>query len=287
MLKKVFIVGFGYVGQRLAGRLLEQDINVTALIKNADRKTELSEFGVEPVVGDLDHSAKITSVDLSTSALCYFAPPPPTGVEDGRLGKFLHRVKIKPSRAILISTTGVYGDCGGEWVTESNTPKPSSDRARRRLHAEDVFVTWAKSHNVSYCIVRVPGIYGPGRLPLERLKKRIPLPPAENCSWTNRIHVDDLVGAIHRLLELEESRALYNISDSQPLKMTDYFNAVADLSGLPRPPIISWQEAEQTLGDGMLSYLRESRRIDGSRLIKDLQLELKYPDYKLGIKHSL
>ena len=132
-------------------------------------------------------------------------------------------------------------------------------------------------------ILRVGGIYGPGRLPVRRLKEGIPIIHEALAPKTNRIHADDLATICLAAAKHGHDNEIYNVSDGCDSNMTEYFFQVADFLGLPRPATIGWDEANRTLSQGMLSYLRESRRMDNSKLLKDLKIKLKYPTLTEGL----
>ena len=142
---------------------------------------------------------------------------------------------------------------------------------------------WSEANGVPIVILRVPGIYARGRLPEERLRAGEPVLREEESPFSNRIHADDLarvcVAAAHR----DHPHDLYNVSDGHPTTMTDYFYRVADALGLTRPPAVTLEEARRRLGEGMLSYLAESKRIDNRRMREELGVELMYPDLASGL----
>jgi nucleoside-diphosphate-sugar epimerase len=132
-------------------------------------------------------------------------------------------------------------------------------------------------------ILRVPGIYGPGRLPRERLTRGLPVLREDESPWSNRVHVDDLARACLAAARRGRPGGVYNISDGHPSTMTDYFNRVADASGLPRPPQITAAEARTRMSEGMQSYLAESKRLDNRRMREELGVEPQYPDLARGL----
>ena len=184
---------------------------------------------------------------------------------------------------MLISTTGVYGDCHGDWVNEQTPARPQAERARRRLHAEQALAAWADEHAVSYVILRVPGIYGPGKLPQARLQRGEPVLREQESPHSNRVHAHDLVRACLAAADHRQPQSLYNISDGHPSTMTDYFKRVADVLGLPQPPEISLEQARAQLSPGMLSYLAESKRLDNRLMREHLGVEPDYPDLASGL----
>jgi nucleoside-diphosphate-sugar epimerase len=211
-------------------------------------------------------------------------PPQPSGEYDDRVRRFLKGVDAAPKRVLLISTTGVYGDCGGRWIDESEPLKPLADRAKRRADAENVVQEWAARFGGEIVILRVPGIYAPDRLPLERLRRGEPVLHEQEAPWTNRIHADDLAMVCKRAMEVAPPGSIYNATDGHPSTMTDYFNQVADFAGLPRPPQISMAEAQTAMSAGMLSYLQESRRIGNEKLLRELGVNLRYPSLADGLR---
>jgi nucleoside-diphosphate-sugar epimerase len=168
-------------------------------------------------------------------------------------------------------------------VDERRRRNPATPRAVRRADAEDALRRWGRSNGVAVSILRVPGIYAPGRLPLERLEKRIPALRAEDDGYTNHIHADDLARIICTALTHGRAGRVYNAADDTPMKMADYFDLVADHYGLERPRRISWREAQQEISPGMLSYMNESRRIANGRIRRELGVRLRYPGVKEGL----
>jgi len=169
-------------------------------------------------------------------------------------------------------------------VTEDRPPNPQVDRARRRLAAETALRRWSATSGVPSVILRVPGIYGPQRLPVERLRAGEPVLREEQSPFSNRIHADDLARVCVAAARSRRPSAVYNVSDGHPTSMTDFFHCVADRLGIPRPPAITLEEARRRLGGGMLSYLAESRRIDNRRMLAELGVELRYPDLDAGLR---
>jgi nucleoside-diphosphate-sugar epimerase len=283
----VLIVGCGYVGRRVAALHLARGAPVVGVVRSAPSAKALADTGIGALRADLDAER----LDLPTrgAGVYYFAPPPDSGTTDPRLSRFLASLAAsgQPRRVVYIGTTGVYGDCGGAWVDESRPPNPSVDRARRRWDAECRLRDWAKATGGELVILRVAGIYGPGRLPLERLRRGLPMVPEEEAPWTNRIHVDDLTAVCLAAMDRAPDGAVYNVSDGHPGNMTDYFNRVADLVGLPRPPVVRLAEAGGRLSEGLLSYLRESRRLDNRRMLAELGVTLRYPTLADGLPACL
>jgi len=285
---RALIVGCGYVGQRLA-RSLKHDHVLYGIVRSTANVRALRAQRVEPVVLDLD---AITHRDLSptwyrNSAIFYFAPPPPSGESDSRVHRFLNALTEQPSVLIYISTTGVYGDLRGAVADESTPLNPSTPRARRRASAEEITRVWCHEHSVRRVVLRVPAIYGPGRLPLDRLRSGEPMVIESEAPIINRIHVDDLVSACVASARNENARGIYNVTDGNDLTMTAYLKRVAAHAHLPEPPQITLEHAHITLKPEMLSYLCESRRVNSDRMRDELGVQLRYADVDEGILASL
>lgn len=286
----VFIVGCGQVGRLLARRYQGQGRPVAALARSEATAGELAALGIRTVRGDLDDLASLAASGLQSEVaqalVQYLAPPPATGPADTRMASFLAAVAAgpHPRGLVYIGTTGVYGDCGGAWVDEDTPPNPQSDRARRRLDAESRLLDWGRRSGVAVTILRVGGIYGPGRLPEARLRRGAPILREEECGYTNRIHVEDLVSICVAAGAREGEGRIYNVSDGNPGTMSGYFKAVARRLGLPPPEEIPMTEARERLSPEMLSYLLESRRIDTRRMRSELGVLLRYPELDAGLR---
>lgn len=273
----MLIVGCGDIGLRVATPLFASGRRVRALVRSEARALTLRAQSLDARVHDLD-AAPATCHD--TPLIFYFAPPPTQGDTDPRLRDFLRGV-TPTSRIVYISTSGVYGDCEGRWIDEDEPLKPSSDRARRRLDAERALSEWGGD----FVTLRVPGIYGPGRLPVERLHKRLPVVRADESPFTNRIHSDDLArAALHAAAYGQRGQAI-NVSDGHPTTMCDYFVRCAKQLGLPSPPQISLAEAQRAFTPAMWSFMEESKRLKTDRLRDALHFVPRYPTLADGLPH--
>ncbi|MEE9326555.1 MAG: NAD-dependent epimerase/dehydratase family protein [Cocleimonas sp.] len=278
----IWIIGCGDIGRRVARLYPNQTIH--AVVRTKDSAALNLKADLMSHIVDLDTDYTLPETDLENAQIFYFSPPPTEGKQDTRLLKFTEEIKDQPQRIVLISTTGVYGDSQGKWIDENTPVYPVADRAHRRLSAESTLIKWAKKYQKEYMILRIPGIYATDRLPLARLKKGLAVVNSAEAGWTNRIHADDLAQACKAAMQCEQANQIINVCDGNPSTMTDYFNAVADFAGLPRPPQISMQEAAQTLSSGMVSYLKESRRIRNQKMLEELNITLQYPSLEIALK---
>jgi nucleoside-diphosphate-sugar epimerase len=281
--ESMLIIGCGYMGQRVIARLSDPG-QVTGLVRSSATAAQITALGAHAVRADLDQPP-LPPLPSRAAQVLYLAPPPAHGAADPRMAAFLQATARdgEPARIVYVSTTGVYGDCDGAWVDETWPARPAVDRARRRWDAEQQLRAWRERSGGELVILRVAGIYGPGKLPLARLQKGLPMIPEASAPWTNRIHADDLVTVLLAAQQRGRDGEIYNVCDGQPGNMADYFNQVADLAGLPRPPVIDLQQAEQQLSAGLLSYLAESRRLSNRKLLQELGITLRYPGLDSGL----
>jgi len=284
----ITIIGCGDIGQRVAKRCQQQSMPVRGMVMTADSAKSLKQQGIEPIRANLDEPETLNSISYSGHTVFYFAPPPRLGNQDTRMANWLASMQSDdlPEKVVLISTTAVYGDTEGNWISEQSPLNPGTERGLRRLDAERRLFDWAQENSLEAVILRVPGIYGPGRLPRDRIEKGLPVLNESECGYTNRIHSEDLAMICMVAAETAASGEIYNVTDGHPGTMTDWFNQVADFLSLPRPPQISMQQAEQEMSAGMLSYLKESRRIDNSKMLKELNVKLQYETINKGIAAS-
>src|ERR1700748_3188523 len=180
----LLIVGCGDVGLRVV-RALGGRLRVFARTSSPARCDALRAAGVRPVVGDLDDPASLNRLAGLADAVLYLAPPPATGHTDPRLGALLPalRPRSPPARVVYASTTGVYGDCRGDWVTETRPLNATTDRARRRVDAESPLRAWGRATGARVSVLRIPGIYATDRDggdPRERVRRGTPVLAADD-----------------------------------------------------------------------------------------------------------
>jgi nucleoside-diphosphate-sugar epimerase len=281
----VSIIGCGYTGRRLAERWKDSGARVRGFASRAASLQSIEAAGAEARLLNLD--LPVAPLDF-TGQLVYYAVPPARQSGDPRLERFLAGVAGLPDRLIYLSTTGVYGDQAGAMVDEDTPPAPRTERAQRRVAAEIALRSWAQARRVSWCVLRVAGIYGPGRLPLDRLRRAVPAILPDEATPSNRIHVTDLVTVcVAAGSAAAADRRIYNVSDGSEYTLTDYLGRVAAIARLPAPPLISRAEAERTASASSWSFLAESRRADNSRMLRELKVQLEYRDLDRGIRASL
>jgi nucleoside-diphosphate-sugar epimerase len=287
-MRRLLIIGCGDVALRMVG-LLRGRYRVYALSHSAQRHGLLRDHGIVPLPGDLDQPETLARLAGLPHDILHFAPPPGQGPLDSRTGNLIQALRRRrsiPQRLVYISTSGVYGDCGGEVVDERRPLRPQSDRARRRVDAECRLRAWGRQSGVSVMILRVPGIYAADRLPIDRIRAGTPALAQPEDAYTNHIHADDLARIVLAALARGRAGRIYNAADGSWLKMGDYFDLVAERFGLPLPPRISRHEAEQRVPETLLSFMRESRRLSNRRMRDELRVRLRYPTVQQGLAEA-
>lgn len=279
-MNRVLIVGSGDVVRRIIPWLALR-FRVRAVVRRPEECAALRALGAEPLVADLDVPGSLRRLAGIAEYVLHCAPPPGQGDDDPRTRRLLAALTRRgslPRRISYISTTGVYGDCGGAWLDESRPARPVSPRGRRRVAAEARLRRFGAASGCRVAILRAPGIYdSAARLPVERLRRGDPVLSPEDDVFTNHIHADDLARLLALALFRGRPNRTYNASDDSELKMGDYFDQVADALGLPRPPRVSRAEAGSRLSPQTLSFMSESRRLDNRRIKRELRVQLRYP----------
>lgn len=284
----ILIAGCGGIGKKLVPYLqnsTQAQAELHTLARNLDLTGWAKQYGCQHHVMDLDAAIQPAHIPYCDTVI-YLAPPAANGdlSTDNRIANFLQALASRPpANLIYISTSGVYGDCRGAWVDEKASVRATIPRSLRRISAEQQCKAFAATNSVRLVILRVPSIYGAGRLPQKRLAQGTPIVRKEDAPWSNRIYDEDLVRICALAINNATLEGVYNVADDQPSTMFDYFTAVATHLGLPQPPAISLVEAEQQLSAGMLSYMRESRRIDNSRMKREFGITLLAPTLAQGL----
>ena len=212
---------------------------------------------------------------------------PPGGEGDERLQRFLGALPHAPARFVYISTTGVYGDCKGAVVTEESPVNPGSRMSVPRVAAENLLQGWAVEQDCAVVILRVPGIYGPGRLGTERLEAGGAVIREEEAYPGNRIHVDDLVTCCLAALADDTPAGIYNVGDGNHRSSTWFADELARQGGLPAPRKISRAQAAREFSPIRLAFISSSRIVDTTKMREVLGVEPVYADPADGIRASL
>lgn len=291
-MQRILIVGCGDVALRWVRSLQaapnRSALRFYALVRSEARIPTLRDAGIVPIRGDLDDRAslkKLVAVAPVMDVILHLAPPPPEGETDPRMRRLLAALaRVRHSaRLVYVSTTGVYGDGAGGWVTETWPARPSNARARRRQDAEQQLRQWAGRHHVGAMLLRAPGIYAADRLPADRVRRGLPaLLPAEDI-FTNHIHADDLGRLLWRAAYRGHANRLYNAVDQSSLKMGDWFDVVADYIGVARPPRQPRAKVMAAVSPAMRTFLADSRRVGNHRVVNELDFCFRYPTVRAAL----
>ena len=289
--QRVLIVGCGDVGLRVA-RHLPSRLKLIALTSSAERIDVLRRERITPLLGNLDEPATLRRMAGLATRVLHLAPPPgdnPNWRSDPRTVSLLRALRLRglPMSLVYGSTSGVYGDCGGESVSETRPLNPNTPRSQRRAHAEAHIRLFGRATGTPTHILRIPGIYAPDReggTPRGRLLKGTPVLRREDDVYTNHIHADDLARACIAALWRGKPQRISHACDDTRLLMGDYFDLAADLYRLPRPPRVARNSATEQLPLMLLSFMSESRQLDNRRLKEELRLVLRYPTVAEGLR---
>jgi nucleoside-diphosphate-sugar epimerase len=288
---RLLIIGCGDVGLRVA-RAVPPHVRVLALTSSPERAPQLRTAGVTPLLGNLDHARTLARLSGLATHVLHLAPPPANNElqwwRDPRTQRLVHTLRKRslPASVVYGSTSGVYGDCQGDWVRETRPVAPHTPRAQRRVDAEQSIRLLGRA-GVRTSILRIPGIYAndrEGGTPRTRLLKGTPVLQAADDVYTNHIHADDLARACIAALWRGKPQRCYNINDHSQLKMGDYFDQAADLYQLPRPPRVARSTAQDQLPLMLLSFMSESRRLVNTRMLQELNIRLRYPTTLDGLR---
>ena len=273
-MERLLIVGHGDIARRVRG-ILPAGVEVRSIARRLG--------------ADLDRPDTLSPFAGWADAVLHCAPPPPSGDGDPRTANLLAAIErgaIIPARLVYLSTSGVYGDCGGAFVDETRPVNPQTGRARRRVDAERRLGEWCAARGVALVVLRVPGIYAADRLPLERLRAGMPVLRDEDDVYTNHIHADDLAAICLRSLDHSAPAGVYNAVDDSTLRMGEWFDLLAERAGLPRAPRITRAAAGGLISPELLSFMSESRRLLNAKMKRDLGVKLKYPSVFEGVPRA-
>jgi nucleoside-diphosphate-sugar epimerase len=248
---RLLIIGCGDVGLRIVSRLASR-FRLIALTSTPARTSLLRAAGVVPILGDLDQRHSLARLRGLAARVIHLAPPGNVDASDERTRRLCVALAGTVEHAVYISTTGVYGDYGGRAIDEERT-------MRRILHA---------------AVLRVPGIYAHDRLPLDRLRQKLPALAEPDDVYTNHIHAEDLARIAIATLVRGAATRVYNTVDDSRLKMGQYFDEVADAAGLPRLPR---EQLKAAVSPMMYSFMTESRQLSNRRLKRELGVRFTYP----------
>ena len=278
-MQRWLIIGSGDVAQRMVP-LIRGNPALFALCRDHAGAARWRSLGAIPVMGDLDKPATLRRLSGLAHIVFHFAPPAPDRPGDPRTKNLigtLERGASLPQTLVYISTTGVYGDCGGASVDECQPVRPATVRAARRVEAETLLRAFGARTGCRVCILRAPGIYAEERLPLGRLLRKESLPEAGSDPWTNHIHAQDLAqAALDASLRARPGR-VYNVVDDSRLRLGEFYEKLARHFGLPVPERLPLADVRRKISEITWSFWSESRQVSNTRIKREFGRAWYYP----------
>lgn len=286
--KRLFCFGFGYTALALAKTLDKKNWSITGTSRSPKKIKALKSHGFQAHLFDRDKMESSYYHAFSKASHILISIPPE---KYGDIVIDLHQHDLKNMNNITwigyLSTTGVYGDTGGNLVSEKSTPAPTSDRSKRRLKAEHAWADLHKAYNTPLHIFRLPGIYGPGRSALDQVRAKTHKRIRKENHRFSRIHVDDIVSALAASINQPNPGVIYNVCDDEPAAPEAVTAFACKLLDAPVPPLIDWAEAQKTMTPMALSFWNDNRTIDNTFIKQDLGWKLKYPTFREGLRGIL
>lgn len=281
------IFGCGYLGIRVARRLIREGWHVVALTRSTSRATQLAAEGIEPRIGDWNDARSLQGTPKASRVLVAVG-------YDGRSGRSRHEVYVEglrqalgaipaDSRVCYVSSTGVFHQSDGRWVDETAPCHPAAEGGRAHLRAEELLrrVRQRRSSDATV-VLRMAGLYGPGRVPRVAAIRRGEALPSSPSGYLNLIHIDDAAECVLQAWEHPSPAPLYVIADGHPVVREDYYREIARLSGSP-PPRFADPSAAPSTG----SRSDSNKRIWTARMRRDLRSRLSYRSYREGLRSIL
>jgi nucleoside-diphosphate-sugar epimerase len=279
---KLFAFGLGYSALHLARSYRDRFASVAGTVTTPEKARALREQGIKaylftPDELDVDVGVALAQADVLLVSI------PPEADGDPVLARFAQAVAAAPDLRWIgyLSTIGVYGDHGGAWVDESTPPQPASRHSRERLAAEEAWLALGRRSGKSVHIFRLAGIYGPGRNALRSLADGTAKRVVKPGQVFNRIHVDDIAGALMASIEHPRPGAIYNLADDEPAPAQDVVAYAARLAGVEPPPEMPFEEAQ--LSPLAASFYGESKRVSNALLKRELRWAPRRPTYREGL----
>jgi nucleoside-diphosphate-sugar epimerase len=277
---RLFLFGYGFTGRALARRLGAEGWSVAATYRDPTTRDAIAADGATPL--DLADRDAITEVLGETTALLVTAPPGPQGCPGlNSLVGPLAEAGAFPDWTGYLSTTGVYGDRRGGWVTEQSRLAAQSVEAARRVGAERDWLEVGRGMGLTVTLFRLPGIYGPGRSALDRLREGRAQRIAAPGQVFSRIHVDDLAAGLAASIARPRAGAAYNLCDDEPAPNSDVIAYAAGLLGIEPPPEIPLADA--AISPAGLRFYAESKRVSNARAKAELGWRPAFPTYREGL----
>ncbi|MEQ8268538.1 MAG: SDR family oxidoreductase [Parvibaculum sp.] len=282
--KRLFCFGCGFSAQVFAQRLAARGFEVAGTCRSEDKAVRLRAAGIDTYLFDSGRKLEKAEEALADTTHLLISNPPAEGGDPVLLAHedVLRALAPKIEWAGYLSTTGVYGDRQGGWVSEETPLDPVAARSDRRAAAEAAWQAFARETGLPLHIFRLSGIYGPGRNQLQGVidgtAKRI----VKEGQIFSRIHVEDIANVLEASMARPNPGAVYNVCDDEPAPAQDVVAYAAELLGRPAPPEIPFEKAD--LSPMARSFYMASRRVSNARIHEELGVDLRYPTYREGLR---
>jgi nucleoside-diphosphate-sugar epimerase len=283
---RLFCFGLGYCARNLARTLRAEGWAISGTCRTPERQAKLQARGITAHLFSPGHGLDDPEAALDGVTHVLHSIPPDA---DGDIVLREHGVALAQLPRLqwfgYLSTTGVYGDRGGEWVDEESDLRPSGERGRRRVTAE---AGWGALVSVGYFplhIFRLAGIYGPRRNPLDNLRDGSATRVIKPGQVFGRIHVDDIVQVLRASMARPFPGAVYNVCDDDPAPPWEVLEYGAELLGIAPPAAVPFEQAQ--LSEMARSFYDDNKRVRNDRIKTELGVQLKYPSYRDGLRALL
>jgi nucleoside-diphosphate-sugar epimerase len=282
-------VGCGYLGQRLGAMLSRAGQQVYGTVRSPARAAQITAHGIAPIIADVLDPLSLRSLPATRSVFYCVGFDRSTGASmravyvDG-LVNILDALPHEVTRVVYASSTGVYGQSGGERVDEETPPDPRTESGKFCLEAEERLRGWVSQRGgpVTGVVLRFAGLYGPGRVVRRTLVERGEPIPGDPSKLFNLIHIEDAASVAMAALEVDSPELLYLASDDRPVTRLEYYSLLATLLGAPAPHFVPFPT-----GSPDESRDSTSKRVSNQRMKCGLGIKLAFPDIATGLPAAL
>lgn len=280
----VFFFGMGYSSHataRALHELVDPAVPIFGTTRTPERAEDIADSNISLHVFDGERPGPTLGPDLRRATHVVLSIPP---TDEGDPALRLHRADLDASPDLewigYFSTVGVYGDFGGDWIDEDAPTRPGNRRSQLRVAAEEAWRDYGRERGVPVCILRLAGIYGPGRSAFDKLREGTARRVIKPGQVFNRIHVGD-IGRITALAARQRLAGTFNLSDAEPAPPQDLVSYAAKLMGVAPPPEVPFEAAQMT--EMARSFYGDNKRVSGRRILAALDTTLHYPTYRDGL----
>ncbi|WP_067336892.1 SDR family oxidoreductase [Stappia indica] len=278
---RLFVFGLGYSADAFVRRISSRCEKITATTRSEEKAARLAERGIAPVLFDGTAPSEAVRAALADATHVLVSIAPGEAGDPVLAHHAADLAAARPNWVGYLSTVGVYGNHDGGWVDEETPCRPVSRRSRQRVEAEEAWLAFAADHDVPVQIFRLSGIYGPGRNAFMNFEKGTARRLIKPGQVFNRIHVEDIAGALEAAVEAAPVTRIFNVTDDEPAPPQDVVSYAAELLGVAPPPEQDFETAE--LSPMARSFYGENKRVSNERVKRELGYTFRYPDYRTAL----